>query len=78
MTYTKLRPEHLPAFRHGNFIDVQLDAGFSCTGRGRTRLYYDEQAEDWWFACLDGRHYLAGQVAEDKHGVYFVGVYLDD
>ena len=79
MTYTQLRPAHLPAFVHGNTMEVMLDDGFSCAGRGRTMLTYDAPAEDWWFACASGRHFLAAQAEEDADGeVFFVGVYLDD
>jgi len=79
MTYTKLRPEHLPAREHGNWMDVQIDAGFTCAGKGRTRIYYDEQDDDFWFACENGRHYAAAQVELDhENEPYFVGMFLDD
>lgn len=79
MTYTSLRPEHLSSPIHGDHIDVQLDNGFTCTGSGRTRIYYDQQQNDWWFACIEGQHYLSGHLDTDEDGnLYFIGIFLDD
>jgi len=75
----KLRPRHLPSFAHGNYIDVQIDDAFPEIEAGRARLYYDEQAEDWWFVGNGRRHYLNRLVGlDDDEEPYFVGIFLDN